>query len=61
MTPHPIGDLAFLSDVHSAALIDCAGTVAWLSFPRFDSPSVFTSPSVRKLVTGRSVPLGTLR
>jgi len=37
----PIGDHALLSDRHSAALVDRAGSVEWLSFPRFDSPSVF--------------------
>jgi GH15 family glucan-1,4-alpha-glucosidase len=30
-----------LSDRHSAALVNTAGSVEWLSFPRFDSPSVF--------------------
>jgi len=37
----PIGDYGFVSDCHSAALIDRAGTVAWWCVPRFDSPSVF--------------------
>jgi alpha,alpha-trehalase len=41
MSHHPIGDLAFLSDVHSAALVDRDGTVVWLTFPRFDAASVF--------------------
>ncbi len=41
MTHHPIGELAFLSDVHSAALVDRDGTVVWLTFPRFDASSVF--------------------
>ncbi|MDP8929277.1 MAG: glycoside hydrolase family 15 protein [Actinomycetota bacterium] len=43
MSHHPIGDLAFLSDMHSAALVDRAATVVWLAFPRFDSPPVFAS------------------
>ncbi len=41
MSHTPIGDHALLSDRHSSALVDSAGSVEWLSFPRFDSPSVF--------------------
>ncbi len=41
MSRTPIGDHALLSDCHSAALVDRAGSVEWLCFPRFDSPSVF--------------------
>jgi alpha,alpha-trehalase len=41
MPSTPIADLALLSDRHSAALVDLGGSVEWLSFPRFDSPSVF--------------------
>jgi GH15 family glucan-1,4-alpha-glucosidase len=41
MSRTPIADHAFLSDRHSAALVDRAGSVEWLCFPRFDSPSVF--------------------
>jgi GH15 family glucan-1,4-alpha-glucosidase len=37
----PIADHAFLSDRHSCALVDRAGSVEWLCFPRFDGPSVF--------------------
>jgi len=40
MSRTPIADHALLSDRHSAALVDKAGSVEWLSFPRFDSPSV---------------------
>src|SRR6185503_2034227 len=36
-----IADHALLSDRHSTALVDRSGSVQWLSFPRFDSPSVF--------------------
>jgi GH15 family glucan-1,4-alpha-glucosidase len=41
MSSTPIADHALLSDRHSAALVTRAGSVDWLAFPRFDSPSVF--------------------
>ena len=40
MTTTSIRDLAVLSDRHSIALVDRTGTVQWLAFPRFDSPSI---------------------
>jgi len=36
-----IADHGFLSDCHSAALVDRCGSVDWWCVPRFDSPSVF--------------------
>jgi GH15 family glucan-1,4-alpha-glucosidase len=36
----PIADYGFLSDCHSAALVDSSGSVDWWCVPRFDSPSV---------------------
>ena len=41
MSSVPIGDHALLSNCHSAALLSREGSVEWLCFPRFDSPSVF--------------------
>ena len=40
MSRTPIGDHALLSDRHSSALVTTSGSVDWLTFPRFDSPSV---------------------
>jgi GH15 family glucan-1,4-alpha-glucosidase len=40
MSTVPIGAHALLSDCHSAALTTADGSVDWLCFPRFDSPSV---------------------
>ncbi len=36
-----IAEYGFLSDCHSAALVDRCGSVDWWCVPRFDSPSVF--------------------
>jgi len=41
MSQHPIAEYGLLSDCHSAALVHRHGSVDWLCFPRFDSPSVF--------------------
>jgi GH15 family glucan-1,4-alpha-glucosidase len=40
MSTTPIAEHALLSDCHSSALVDKRGSVEWLTFPRFDSPSV---------------------
>ena len=41
MSRQPIAEYALLSDCRSAALVHLAGSVDWLCFPRFDSPSIF--------------------
>jgi alpha,alpha-trehalase len=41
MTHLPIAEYALLSDCHSAALLSTTGSIDWLCFPRFDSPSIF--------------------
>jgi GH15 family glucan-1,4-alpha-glucosidase len=41
MSNVPIAAHALLSNCHSAALVTTDGSVDWLCFPRFDSPSIF--------------------
>jgi GH15 family glucan-1,4-alpha-glucosidase len=45
----PIKSLALIGDCGSAALVSRNGTVEWLCWPRFDSPSLFSSLLDRRL------------
>lgn len=43
MSYQPINRHSLIGDLHTAALIDDAGRLVWLPWPRFDSPSLFAA------------------
>ncbi len=43
MTYQPIENYGIIGDLHTVALVGMNGSIDWLCFPHFDSPSIFAS------------------
>src|ERR671920_432844 len=43
MVYQPIENYGIIGDMHSVALVGMNGSIDWLCFPHFDSPSVFAA------------------